>query len=117
MTTDTPQSNPITQLIALLNDQARKAMGLASKVHLTQGFLSLPEGDQWAIREAVEKYDDFTPDNDPYGERDFGIIRHKGHTVYWKIDYYDRTMTQGSENPADGYRTIRVLTLMLAEEY
>jgi hypothetical protein len=38
-----------------------------------------------AIREAVENFDAFTPDNDPYGERDFGAFEHNGDRIFWKI--------------------------------
>lgn len=73
--------------------------------------------DQAAIREKVETFNDFGPDNNPHGERDFGAFEHKGQRIFWKIDYYDRTLTQGSEDPADPSQTVRVLTIMLASEY
>lgn len=42
---------------------------------------------------------------------------HDGTPIFWKIDYYDRKVEFGSENPADPAQTTRVLTLMLAQEY
>ena len=103
--------------IAELNDLARTAMGVASRLVQTVGICALPPEDQSAIREAVERFDRFTPDNDPHGERDFGSITHNGNKVFWKIDYYDKTLTYGSEHPEDPSQTTRVLTIMLAEEY
>lgn len=85
--------------IARLNDLARRAMGIACVVVATEGIRALPEDDQSRLRELVEAFDAFTPDNDPYGERDFGAI-YQGLdgvwstsrpldvavTVFWKID-------------------------------
>ena len=68
-------------------------------------------------QEKVEMFDSFTEDNDPHGERDFGAFEHEGQRIFWKIDYYDRSLTYGSENPADPQQTVRVLTIMLASEY
>ena len=106
-----------TRKIAELNDLARKAMGIACRLVITQGIASLPSPDQSAIRETVERFSDFTPDNDPHGERDFGVFEHHGRRIFWKLDYYDKTMTMGSEDPADPTQTVRVLTIMLASEY
>ena len=79
----------------------------------TSGISSLPPEDQSAIREKVETFDAFTPDNDPHGERDFGAFEHNGQRIFWKIDYYDTTLTKGSEDPSDPKQTVRVLTIML----
>jgi hypothetical protein len=105
------------QRIAALNDLARTAMGVAGKLHQTAGINALPLADQSKIREKVELFDKFTPDNDPHGERDFGSFEHNGSKVYWKIDYYDKQLESGSEHPEDPAQTTRVLTIMLAEEY
>lgn len=67
--------------------------------------------------QAVREFDQFSDDNDPWGEHDFGAIEIEGEKVFWKIDCYDPTMTQGSENPANEALTYRVLTIMLASEY
>ena len=67
--------------------------------------------------EKVELFKAFTPDNDPHQEHDFGSIEHEGNRVFWKIDYYAKDMESGSEHPEDPGQTVRVLTIMLAEEY
>jgi len=108
---------PHTARIAELNDLARTAMGVAGKLVQTEGICALPEADQSRIRELVELDKDFTPKNDPYGERDFGVIHHNGTEIFWKIDYYDKALERGSEAPWDPGQTTRVLTIMLAEEY
>ncbi len=105
------------EAIAKLNDLARKAMGVACRLVQTEGISALPSAEQSAIREKVETFNDFSPDNDPHGERDFGAFQHEGKRIFWKIDYYDRSLSWGSENPADPRQTVRVLTIMLASEY
>lgn len=106
-----------TRKIARLNDLCRTAMGIGGRLVQTQGINALPPEDQSAIREKVEAFNDFTPDNDPYGERDFGAFTHEGKKIFWKIDCYDKTLIMGSEDPADPRQTSRVLTIMLAGEY
>jgi len=119
-----------SERIAQLNDRARQAMGLACAAVATEGFRALPDDDQSRVRELVETFDAFTQDNDPYGERDFGVIYQDGdgcwtttrparpvETVFWKIDAYDRDLQFSSEDPANPAVTRRVLTIMLASEY
>jgi len=103
-------------IIRLRNDNFRST-GIGGKVLLTRGIAALPEQDQSEIVQKVRVFDAFTEDNDPYREHDFGSFSHSGHKVFWKIDYYDPSMTFGSEDPADTQKTVRVLTIMLAEEY
>jgi len=52
-----------------------------------------------------------------HGERDFGVFEHQGQKLFWKIDYYDPTLSFGSEDPTDLSKTHRVLTILLASEY
>jgi hypothetical protein len=106
-----------TKRIAALNDLARTRWGFAAGWVQTRGICALPEADQSQIHEKVELFDAFTPDNDPYGERDFGSFEHGEHTIFWKIDYYDKERQYGSEDPSDPSKTARVLTIMLREEY
>ena len=37
--------------------------------------------------------------------------------VFFKIDYYDKSLTFHSPDPADPAVTERIITIMLAEEY
>ncbi len=46
-----------------------------------------------------------------------GTFEHSGEKIYWKIDYFDPEMEQGSEDPADSAQTTGLLTIMLASEY
>jgi hypothetical protein len=105
------------QKIAELNDLARTAMGVASRLIQTPGIQALDPADQSRIREKVELFKEFTADNDPYGERDFGSFHHNSDKIYWKIDYFDKALEYGSEHPEDPAQTTRVLTIMLSEEY
>jgi hypothetical protein len=65
----------------------------------------------------VSSFNGFDDDNDPWGEHDFGSLEYEGQTFFWKIDYYDPALKWGSEDPADPHKTVRVLTVMLADEY
>jgi hypothetical protein len=56
--------------IAALNDQARRTM-TRCRVFLTQGIQGLPELIQTQIIRKVQSFEDFGPENDPYGEHDF----------------------------------------------
>lgn len=69
-----------------------------------------------AIRK-VATFDEFTKDNDPYHEHDFGNFALAGRMFFWKIDHYDQSLRGGSPDPADPKQTCRVMTIMLAEEY
>ncbi len=84
---------------------------------VTQGIAQLPAKQQRELLEKVQNHSNFTEDNDPYKEHDFGRIEPFGEEFYWKIDYYDKSLTKGSEDPSNPECTTRVLTLMLAQEY
>lgn len=42
-------------------------------------------------------FSEFTSENDPHGERDFGAFEHNRVLMFWKIDYYDTTLSNSSE--------------------
>ena len=114
---DLTEIKPLEQYsIHQLNDLFRDTF-IGGRVMLTQGITSLSDEDREEIITKVRTFDNFTPDNDPYGEHDFGSFDHNGKKIFWKIDYYDQTLTYGSENPSDPRQTRRVLTIMLAGEY
>ena len=62
-------------------------------------------------------YDDFCHANDPYEEHDFGSFEVDGHTIFFKIDYFDKSRSYHSPDPSDPSVTERMITIMLAEEY
>jgi hypothetical protein len=105
-----------TVTIAALNDAFRRNFS-GGKVMMTAGANELPDMVKAAALQQVAAFDDFTTDNDPYGEHDFGGFELCSRKFLWKIDYYDLQCEFGSEDPADPAKTIRVLTLMLADEY
>jgi hypothetical protein len=84
---------------------------------VTSGIEALGETTMAAVIEAVQRFDQFDANNDPHHEHDFGAIEIAGETVFFKIDYYDRSLEAGSPDPADEAVTQRVLTIMLASEY
>ena len=97
--------------IAEQNDRFR---GMALDVVITSGVRdTLP--DLVELLRAVEQFDSFTEDNDPYGEHDFGSLVWYGEKVFWKIDYYDRELKYGRDPLEPDCR--RVMTVMLASEY
>jgi hypothetical protein len=103
-----------TLAIAAKNDQLRTT-GKGGTLFITAGIRALGIDTALAIMAKVIDFTDFGPDNDPDGRHDFGIIRHDGLSIYWKIDYYDHLLL-GGENPLSPLCR-RVLTVMLAEEY
>ena len=61
------------------------------------------------IVKTIEVYDDFCHENNSYEEHDFGSFEAEGHTIFFKIDYYDPTLTVHSTDPSDPLATKRVL--------
>jgi hypothetical protein len=102
--------------IRALNDTFRRSF-VGGTVVVTAGFESLPSDSRRLILASIRAFDNFNEDNDPHGEHDFGLIEDGGVRCFWKIDYYDKDMELMSPDPADASFTMRVLTVMLPEEY
>jgi hypothetical protein len=103
--------------IAALNDAFRKDPRAApiGSIVATRGIVALSEAIQ---QELLLKVQEFTPDNDPHREHDFGSVEAGGVKAFWKIDYYgDPSFSTGAEDPSDPYNSFRVMTIMLADEY
>lgn len=105
-----------TTRIRELNDALRKSFA-GGKVLITQGVDALSDNDKVALLAKVRAFDDFHRDNDPRHEHDFVNVEHDGTRYFGKIDYYAKDMEGGSEDPADPLQTMRVLTIMRADEY
>ena len=102
--------------VRTLNDAFRTTM-TGGRVVMTAGVDALPSDEKAMVIRQVATFTEFTPDNDPHGEHDFGNFELAGQTFFWNIDYYDPAMEFGSEDSADPAKTTRVLTIMLASEY
>jgi hypothetical protein len=112
--TYTPASK--IERIRQLNDDFRQSF-IGGRVLVTPGIRSLPIEANAAVLERVRAFADFNPENDPLGEHDFGSFEVEGETYFFKIDYNARDMQSGSDDPADPTKTVRVLTIMRADEY
>src|SRR5665213_577261 len=102
--------------IRALNDALRRSFQGGS-VSMTAGIAAIAEDVRTVIFQRVRYFNAFDADNDPYEEHDFGAFEEHGHKVFWKIDYYTKDMSAGSEHPEDPTQTARVPPIMLAEEY
>lgn len=102
--------------VALLNDVLRK-FTMGGDVTVSDGIKALGIEFTLSVMEAVRSYTGFTPDNDPYGEHDSGVIEVMGRRVMFKIACYDLRYQYASANPADPHVTNRVLIMMLADEH
>ena len=107
---------PATARICELNDAFRQSF-TGGRVVMTAGVGALPNRVRGEIITAVRAFDSFSADDDPYGEHDFGTVEVAGHRVFGKIDAYDRSLRLHSPDAADPATTMRVLTVMLAEEW
>ena len=105
-----------TLLIRQLNDRLRmKHVG--GRIMLTSGIQTLDRAHITNIMNSIAQFSDFNDRNDPYGEHDCATMEVDSVSILWKIDYYDETLTQHSPDASDENVTVRILTVMLVDEY
>ena len=110
----THQRMSSTDTIRELNDAFRTTFRGNGDVYLTAAVAALPTEEQGEIIQRVQRFDTFTPENDPHDEHDFGSFELCGRRFFWKIDLYEEPGVK-SENGEPVVN--RVLTIMLADEY
>lgn len=113
---------PSSKLIGDLNDRFRTGdPAIPGRTMITIGVQTLIADHEGTtlddLMSAVRAFDDFTNDNDPHHEHDFGAFDFLGEKLFWKIDCYAPDLEHGADDPSDLTATVRVLTIMLAEEY
>ncbi len=101
--------------IRVLNDLLRQ-QHRGGRIMLSSGVVALGHAGVRAALNVVTEFDTFDVANDPYEEHDFGAVEVADHRLFWKIDYFDPSLTVHAADPADPTTCVRVLTIMLAEE-
>lgn len=120
-TTSKEQTMPPNQFdrserIRKLNDEFRSTLQ-GGRFLITSGVNALGRERVFRLVSCVRTFAAFDPTNDPHGEHDFGAFDDAGDRFFWKIDYYDPTLSHHSDDASDASKTVRVLTLLRAEEY
>lgn len=64
--------------IRTLNDTFRRT-GQNGKIMMTQGISQMPLPKQAQLMSLIRQYDNFSTDNDPYGEHDMGSLKLHGN--------------------------------------
>lgn len=105
-----------TQEIQTLNDAFRTSFQ-GGRVVLTAGMQALSPDELQQVFDIVKSFTDWSSYNDPYGEHDFGSFEFNKSVFYWKIDCYDRNQINHSPDASNPLLTLRVLTILCAEEY
>src|SRR3954469_9014885 len=105
-----------TDRIRCLNDELRQHL-LGGGAVMTAGIAALGQAAVERLVKTIAVFDDFCHANDPHEEHDFGSFNAEGETIFFKIDYYDKSLRMHSPDPSDASVTERVITVMLASEY
>ena len=105
-----------TVRIRELNDQLR-CEAIGGRIVITHGIEALGIDGVRNVLAAVARFDEFSEDNDPWGEHDCAVLTVDRRRIIFKIDYFDVDLQFHSPDASDPAVTERVLTVMLAEEY
>ena len=103
------------QLIKVINNEPLHNAHL--RITFTWDVNNLEKSSLNRLLQKFIDFKDFNKKNDPHGEHDFVKVEHEGQKYFLKIDYYDTKLDNHSPNPSDEHQTIRVLTIMNANEY
>ena len=76
-----------TARVRALNDALRQNL-TGGRAVITPGVAALGEAALARIIKTIAVFDDFCQANDPYGEHDFGAFEAEGHTIFFKVDYF-----------------------------
>lgn len=116
----------------MLNDQARRAMGILCRVAESIGVRKIPLYERHVICALTQTFDGWTKGDTAYDEHDLGVIYQLSNgrwtaippgdakwlrAVYWKFEYRDKTHFAPSPAPWDEARTGRILNFILPDEY
>ena len=81
-----------TARIRALNDELRQNFAGGAAV-MTPGIAALGAEAVARIVKTIAVFDDFCHANDPHEEHDFGAFDADGQRVFFKIDYFDESLT------------------------
>ena len=101
-----------TERIRELNDELRQHL-LGGLAVMTPGIAALGQQAVERIVQTISVFDDFCHANDPHEEHDFGAFKAEGRTVFFKIDYYDKNLSNHSPDPSNPAVTERVITIIV----
>lgn len=102
--------------IRALNDRLRRYF-IGGRILVSRGVRARGRDFLATAVTTIQAFDAFATGDDPYREHDFGAVQIDRETVLFKIDYFDENMEFGAIDPSDEARCIRVLTIMLGDEY
>ena len=83
-----------TERIRDLNDAFRRTFS-GGKVMMTCGVAELPDLVKAKALQLVATFDQFTEDNDPHGEHDFGSFELVNRKFFWKSCYTESATSRG----------------------